>query len=135
MNQSGRDDGFTLVELLVTMLIIGVLCGIAIPVFLTQRHKASATAAKSDLSSIALMARSVELSNGSYPSNFVESLEPASPDPATVYYKKSNGVQSVQSVALPGGGLCLQVTTTSGEVISWTSTTQTQDEGVSCPGL
>ncbi|MDQ1687074.1 MAG: hypothetical protein QOK42_49 [Frankiaceae bacterium] len=135
MKRSGRDDGFTLVELLVTMLIIGVLCGIAIPVFLTQRHKATASAAKSDLSNIALMARSVEMSNGSYPSNFVESLEPSSPDASTVYYKKSPGVSSVQSVALPGGGLCLQVTTTSGEVISWTSSNQQQEEGVRCPGL
>lgn len=135
MNVSARDDGFTLVELLVTMLIVSVLCAIAIPVFSSQRHKATASAAKSDLSNIALMARSVELDQGTYPTTFVEAHEPNSPAPNTVYYQRSDGVASVDSVTLPGGELCLQVTTTNGEVISWRSGNGAQQEDVRCPGL
>src|SRR3954453_11194048 len=47
------DSGFTLIELLIVIIIIGILAGLAIPIFLSQRQKGYDAAAKNDVRNMA----------------------------------------------------------------------------------
>ena len=63
-----RSRGFTLLELMVVVVIIGVLAALIAPEVLSKIGTAKATAARTDIASIMTALKTYKLENGRYPS-------------------------------------------------------------------
>ncbi|KJU83324.1 type IV pilin [Candidatus Magnetobacterium bavaricum] len=60
------DKGFTLVEMLITLVIMGILAAVAIPTYTGQREKARRAEAKTNLETIRLLLEQYFNDNGCY---------------------------------------------------------------------
>lgn len=64
--RKGR-EGFTLIELMVVIVILGVLAGIVVPQFMDEPQKARAVKAKLQMESISTALKKFYIDNGFYP--------------------------------------------------------------------
>ena len=64
---SNSNSGFTLVELMVVIVIVGILSAIALPNFLRQTDKAKATEAKQSITSTLKQAQAQFVEDGTSP--------------------------------------------------------------------
>ena len=64
-----RSRGFTLLELMVVVVIIGVLAALIAPAVLSRAEEAKVTAARTDVSNIMNALKLYRLDNGRYPSS------------------------------------------------------------------
>jgi type IV pilus assembly protein PilA len=64
--RTGPEDGFTLIELMVVLLIMAILLAIAIPTFLGVTSGAKVTAAQSNLTNAVISAKTIYSKTGGY---------------------------------------------------------------------
>ncbi|MDO4232088.1 MAG: type II secretion system major pseudopilin GspG [Lautropia sp.] len=62
-----KHAGFTLIELMVVVMILGVLAALVVPRFMSRPDEARAVAAKSDIAQIMQQLKLYRLDNGRYP--------------------------------------------------------------------
>ncbi len=68
MNGAGRDDaGFSLIELMVVILIIGILVAIAVPVFFGARSQSEEAACQDNLRTIDGVVSEYDIAHGAWP--------------------------------------------------------------------
>jgi len=80
--KSAKRRGFTLIELMLVLVILATLSAIVVPKFTGQSKKAKLTAAKTQISHLALALDAFEVDLGRYPTN-VEGLRALIEKPAS----------------------------------------------------
>ncbi len=70
-----KKSGFTLIEIILVVVIIGILAGIAIPRMGGKTEKAKISQAKSNIVALSMAVQEFEMMNGNYPSSLDQLLD------------------------------------------------------------
>jgi type IV pilus assembly protein PilA len=139
------EEGFTLIELMVVVLIIAILIAIAIPTFLGARTKANDRAAQSSLRNALTAAKSVFTDNNTYLTANAATLQVDEPSltfvdtgtPSTGPKRVSVGTPTATvwtSAALSSSDTCFYIRDNSGAGGNGTTFAKVTGAGGACDG-
>jgi type IV pilus assembly protein PilA len=94
------EDGFTLIELMVVVMIIAILVGIAIPAFLGARRRAQDTASKSDLRNGLGTAQTIFTDNQAYLATATMVTSLTSEEPSLTFQSDTTKSTSAKEISL-----------------------------------
>ena len=96
MTKKNKLHGFTLIELMITVAILGILSAVAIPSYMTYVTKSKRTEAKTELLSIAQLQENRYIQNLSYAKELNNGLGFSS-----AWQETENGLYKMRSQGLP----------------------------------
>ena len=134
--RSAEESGFTLVELLVVMLILGILAAIAIPAFFSQRNKAADSEAKANVNTAATAMESCATDNGgSYATCNIAALQAIEPTINSTVAVTASGTSSYTLTATSTTTNTFQIVRASGGAVTYpcTTTASTGKASAGCP--
>ena len=108
------EDGFTLLELLVVVVVIGILAAIAIPALLGQRTKASDASAKQMANTAEHAAVIYNVNNGSYTGITPSALQSVEPSINTT----ANGQTVLAAAAATSTGYSVATVSSAGDTFN-----------------
>ena len=107
MSPASRRSGFTIIELLTVMIVIGLLAGIAILRYIDLRHRARAAEAVADLEAVRLAAYGAWYETGTWPAEIGPGMVPpalAPYLPTNFRFDKPEYTLDWENFVPPGGG-------------------------------
>ena len=123
MNTYRKNSGFTIVELLIVIVVIGILAAITVVAYNGLSARAKATSVQSDLDNNSKLLKLYSVDYGSYPTALSGSNCPTAPTANSQYCLKLSGDNMVGSytgnastyaLVIQNGAAVYQVTNTSG---------------------
>ncbi|KRD30402.1 hypothetical protein ASE35_16850 [Lysobacter sp. Root916] len=100
MNRHNAIRGFTLIELMIAIAIVGILVGIAVPAYQDSVRKARRGQAKADLVEIAQLAERFRSVNNTYAGFALPAGMDVSPRQGTTYYNIAIANQTANAYTL-----------------------------------